>query len=482
MNLRRFSRITPFITTLGGSCALAGAADAPAVLEASSTGLLALASGVGLLATAIWGLGRRLHRLRTDQRVVQAHLQHVQAAAQSKNMFLANVCHEIRTPMTAILGFAEMLEDPQLTHAQRLEHLATVQRNGKHLLAVLNDVLDLSKIEANRLQIERMRCPLVELVGEAVELLRPRAAGKQVELACEFQGPLPETIMTDPTRLRQILLNLIGNAIKFTSQGQVSVLVRLDPQSRPQQSLVRIDVRDTGIGLSPEQILNLFKPFMQGDQTTARRFGGSGLGLVISRRLAQMLGGDITVTSRPEMGTTFSLTLACELPVCGAVPAEDSAFHVHAQSGASGASVAPPPQIELRGRILLAEDGHDNQRLIAYLLRKAGAQVDIVGDGAVAVQQVARVNADGAPYDLVVMDIMMPEMDGLTATRTLREQGIQVPIVALTAHAMNGDRERCLAAGCDDYATKPIDRLALLRTCARLLSRRGKVDAGAPLI
>jgi signal transduction histidine kinase/ActR/RegA family two-component response regulator len=381
------------------------------------------------------------------------------SASQAKSHFLANMSHEIRTPMTAILGFADLLTEPGQSPAERLECVRIIQRSGEHLLSIINDILDLSKIESGHMTTDRIRCSPLRIVADVTSLMRPKAAAKGLSLSVSCPDPVPETILTDPTRLRQVLMNLVSNAVKFTEDGGVTIAVSLEQKPGTEPALV-IEVRDTGIGMTPEQIGRIFQPFVQADSSTSRRYGGTGLGLSISRRLARMLGGDISITSEPGLGSQVAARFAAG-PLDGV-----RLVHFGGEALADEAAPAGPDRIGLRGRILLAEDGPDNQRLIAFHLRKAGAAVDIAENGRIAVDRALGALASGRPYDLIIMDMQMPELDGYAAAAELRRRGYAGPIVALTAHAMTGDRERCLAAGCTEYATKPIDRAGLLGACA----------------
>jgi PAS domain S-box-containing protein len=404
----------------------------------------------------------------TAQREVQNKLrlasEAADAANRAKSEFLANMSHEIRTPMTAVLGYLDLLEEALEDPAQSRSNVATIRRNAQHLLSVINDVLDLSKIEAGRMTVESLPVSPVELAREVLELYRPNAAAKGLPLVFEPEGALPAVIRTDPLRLRQILTNLVGNAVKFTQAGQVAITIRLEEHTSAAPRL-RFSVRDSGIGMSPEQIELLFKPFSQADATTTRRFGGTGLGLAICRRLASLLGGEITARSQAGAGSTFEFTIATGSLV-GVELLEPGAAPLPPKARGTEAAVA------LRGRVLLAEDGPDNQRLIAHFLTRAGLQVRVVENGLLAVEAMSESGSlrSPSPFDLVVLDMQMPVMDGYTAAGRLRELGYTGPILALTANAMSGDRERCVAAGCDDYATKPIDRTALRAACARLLA------------
>ncbi len=396
-------------------------------------------------------------RRRAEQQLASARAE-ADAANQAKSAFLANMSHEIRTPMTAILGYADQLLAHDLTAEQRAAHVATVRRNGQHLLAIINDILDLSKIEAGRMTIEHLDLPIRELIADLQSLMNPRAAERGIPLRFEFLSPVPETINTDPTRLRQILLNLIGNALKFTDRGSVRVALAADLQSTP--PVLNIDVIDTGIGMTEAQIAQLFKPFSQADATTSRRFGGTGLGLNISQRLAAALGGVITVESSPKAGSRFRVSLRLEEPLAKLI------------SPAALAAAAPPVErpatpSTLSASVLIAEDGPDNRELFSTILARAGCRISLASDGREAMDRALAAAASKTPFDLILMDMQMPVMDGYEATSNLRSRGYGGPIVALTAHAMEGDRQRSLHAGCTEYAAKPIDAEDLLQLVAR---------------
>ncbi len=390
-----------------------------------------------------------------------------EAANRAKSQFLANMSHEIRTPLTAILGYADLLrEDGELARApeSRLHTIDTICTAGQHLLSLINSILDLSKIEADRMAMQRIDTPLVGILAEVESFVRPKAADKGVSLAFELDTPVPERIISEPTHLRQIITNLAANAVKFTDAG--SVTIRVSAAANAVGSRLRIDVQDTGAGMTPEQVGLIFAPFSQADSGMARKFGGTGLGLTISRKLAVLMGGDVTLEqTKPGVGSLFRLDLPLEAAPGAAMTNTIDNYALRPS--------APPPQTATRllGRILLAEDGPDNQRLISFHLRKAGAEVDVAENGKVALQMLGIAVATGRPYDLMLTDMAMPEMDGYTLARTLRQQGSKLAIVALTAHAMAEDREKCLAAGCDDYASKPIDKAKLLTTCSRWMGK-----------
>ncbi len=427
---------------------------------------LVLVGAAGLAIYLFLGQRAAIH-VRTQVGRIErsnAELTRTTAAAEHANLakteFLANMSHEIRTPMTAILGYAELLLDPAQADAERRDSVLTIRRNGEHLLAIINDILDISKIEAGQMSVEMIPTSPTVVLEEVCSLMQVRAASKGITLCKEVSGQLPAGVRTDPTRLRQILINIVGNAIKFTEAGSVKIHVAFQDGPAP---TLRFDITDSGIGMNPEQLGRLFRAFSQADNSMSRRFGGTGLGLSISKRLAEMLGGDIVVTSQPGKGSTFSITVTAEVL---AKHDESSAQFVIPKNKNAAATITADA---LAGaRILLAEDGPDNQRLISFHLKKAGAQVEIAGNGEIAVNRMA--DTSKPRIDVVLMDMQMPVMDGYEAARCLRAAGESAPVIALTAHAMDGDRDHCLQSGCADYLTKPIDRVKLIETCARWLA------------
>jgi signal transduction histidine kinase/CheY-like chemotaxis protein len=392
-----------------------------------------------------------------------------EAANQAKSDFLANMSHEIRTPMTAIIGNAEILQEEDQISPIGRESIATITRSGNHLLELINDILDLSKVEAGKMEVELVPCSLPQTLKQLESLMGRRATEKRVAFRIDIDGKIPETIESDPTRLNQILVNLAGNAIKFTDEGSVSVTARLVNAEPPQ---IEFEVRDSGIGMTPEGLSRLFQAFSQADNSTTRRFGGTGLGLRISKQLAQLLGGDITVESMHGHGSTFRLRVAAgsiessryvtAWALREAVDAEPDRIAVDTAAGIE-LPAAESRELPLQGyRVLLAEDGPDNQRLITYFLRKAGAEPVVVDNGQSAVEAALLTEQQSKPFDVVVMDMQMPILDGYGAADRLREFSYQRPVIAITAHAMAGDREKCIAAGCCDYLTKPINRNHLI--------------------
>ncbi|PKL78728.1 MAG: hypothetical protein CVV27_02875 [Candidatus Melainabacteria bacterium HGW-Melainabacteria-1] len=377
----------------------------------------------------------------------------LEAATDAKSQFLANMSHEIRTPLGALLGFADLLHEPRLSEGDRLNYSLIIRRNGEHLLSLLNDLLDLSKIEAGKLTIECIAFGLAPLLGDLAALMRVRAQEAGLGFDIELQGPVPDRIYTDPTRLRQILLNLIGNAIKFTESGAVRLILSCE------DGHVQFAVTDSGIGMSPEQVRRLFRPFEQADPSMTRRFGGTGLGLAISRDLAEALGGKLSVNSIQGHGSTFCFSLPAD------VPADVSWIHHLPETLTPSLVLATPAQ--LSGTVLLAEDGVDNQLYVTTLLRRRGLEVAVAENGQIAIEMALAAQQAGKAFDVILMDMQMPLVDGYSATAFLREQGYAGPIVALTAHAMAGESERCLAVGCDAYLSKSVPRQELIEQVAR---------------
>ena len=378
-----------------------------------------------------------------------------EASSRSKSQFVANMSHEIRTPLTTIIGFAEAVLQGDLSEAEKLDALETVIRNGKHLLRVINDILDFSKIEAGKMEIETLDVSLFELLSDVGNLIRHHASKKGVLFALNYAYPLPTTIRTDATRLKQILINLANNAVKFTeANGAVAINVSFD---RAREKLI-LEVTDTGIGLSEEQRGKLFQAFSQADTSTTRKFGGTGLGLIISAELAKRLGGEITLASEIGKGSRFTVTVAT-----GTV-ADSTLVCQRVESTHQPIAHEPPPD-KMSGTILLVEDGPDNQRFISFVLRKAGLTVEIRENGAQGVE--AALKSD---FDIVLMDMQMPVMDGYTAARTLREKGYRRPIIALTANIMKTDIDSSIAAGCNDYIGKPFERHIFLKKIRHFLA------------
>jgi PAS domain S-box-containing protein len=399
------------------------------------------------------------NRKQEQEELIHARLQAEQASL-AKSNFLANMSHEIRTPLTAILGYTDLLINGSLSPSTRESHLNTIKHSGDHLLTIINDILDLSKIEAGRMTIEKIRFSPAEIVQEVLANFKERAAQKKLRLTARCVGAIPQTILTDPVRVRQILINLIGNAIKFTTEGSVQLTVRYLPSHDEKPVRLAFEVTDTGLGIAPEQQTHLFQPFVQADNSTTRRFGGTGLGLTISRRMALLLDGDVTVRSTPGKGSTFTAMIAT-----GSL--QDVAFVDTLEQPTIAAIPISVGPLRLDGHILLAEDTPENYRLIKMLLTKAGATVDVVENGQQAIDTF--MNAAPDTYQLIIMDVQMPVLDGISAILKLRSLGVTHPILALTANAMAEDRTRCLNAGFTDFLTKPLDRQKLIQTCHHYL-------------
>jgi signal transduction histidine kinase/ActR/RegA family two-component response regulator len=372
-------------------------------------------------------------------------------ASRLKSQFLANISHDLRTPMNGVIGMTELALRTELDEQQR-DYLRTVLDSAESLLCLLNDILDFSKIEAGKLTLEEVPFDVRELVESTVKSLGVDAERKALEVHCCVDPEVPARLVGDPTRFRQILSNLVSNAIKFTERGRVDVEVK--PESAEgSEVVVHVAVRDTGIGIPPEKIEAIFEPFVQADGSTTRRFGGTGLGLSIASRLAKLMGGRIWAESTVGKGSTFHVVLR----------------FAASQPDAGRLSAAPADAGSCRAaglRILVAEDNPINRKVIAKILELERHQVTLAGDGSEAVNLVAQER-----FDLILMDVQMPVMSGLEAARRIRERecatGGHIPIIALTASAMKGDRERCLEAGMDDYLSKPVRPEALSEVIAR---------------
>ncbi len=417
------------------------------------------------LMDAMGQLKKSRDQIQRQNRELDAAIRAANEASEAKSRFLASMSHEIRTPMTAILGYSELLLDPGTAEEQRSSAAQTIQRNGQHLLSLINDILDLSKIEAGKMAVEVVACSPGDILREVASLLSVKAKEKGIGLNVRTEGPIIESMESDPTRLRQVLVNLAGNSIKFTDTGEVNITASMGPPTENGHAVLQFKVSDTGIGMSETQLSRIFTAFTQADNSTARKYGGTGLGLTISRQLTQMLGGDITVASTPGKGSTFTVSITLNALVEEIKLVTPSLETPKARASAGSKAEVP----KLDGRALLAEDGKDNQRLISHLLKRTGLTVDIADNGRIAVEMVQEKLDAGEPYDVIFMDLMMPEMDGTQAVRELRSRGMQVPIIALTAHAMSGVREECIAAGFTDYASKPVNRSQLYGAARRAL-------------
>ncbi len=388
-------------------------------------------------------------------------------ANRAKSEFLANMSHEIRTPMNSIVGFGDILAQEELSDGQK-QYIRNIQISSQNLLHLINDILDFSKIEAGKLDTEMIKCDMAPLLENIDSLMRPPANEKKLDFEVLQCGQLPSHLRTDPSRLRQCLINLVGNAIKFTENGHVYVNVSMEKTD--DGALIRFDVEDTGIGISKDKLETIFESFTQADGSTTRKYGGTGLGLTITRQLSRLLGGGLTVKSRPGKGSVFSLTIPAGIDV-DSVPPMDKYEYINEDSEPKEDGAQPL----MSGKVLVAEDNRANQTLVKLMLEKMGFEVTIANDGRQAFEIVSR-----QPHDLILMDIQMPRMNGYEATEAIRRKGIRIPIIALTANAMKGDDKKCFDAGCDAYVAKPVDRTKLFELMRKYIM--GRMDLAAEKI
>ncbi|MEP3481196.1 MAG: ATP-binding protein [Fuerstiella sp.] len=426
------------------------------------------ADEIGVMYGAFNGLLDQVQQSESQVKQVQLEIlaaqQRAEHANQAKSEFLANMSHEIRTPLTGILGFTEVLLNDQTIEADaKNEHLYTIQESGRHLLSLINDVLDLSKIEAGQLAVERMACNPHQEISQVVSVMRVKALEKNLAFDYRWGTDVPVVIDSDPGRLRQLVLNLVSNAIKFTANGGVFILVKYETASPPKNARLTIDVVDTGVGIPEEKIESVFEPFVQADNTVTRQYGGTGLGLAISRKLARMLGGDLTLSSTVGRGSTFQLDIDAGFAAnVQMVQAEVADALIKKDRSQTGSSASQQEIASVKSaRVLIVEDGEVNRRFLTHVLSQAGATVETAENGKIGVDM-----ALSGDFDVIYMDMQMPVMDGYTAATTLRSAGYARPIIALTAHAMVGDRDKCEAAGCSGYLSKPIDSQDLLNSLA----------------
>jgi signal transduction histidine kinase/DNA-binding NarL/FixJ family response regulator len=433
----------------------------------------------GFLVGAVILLGTRmrnkaLERARQQSLALMEARDAAEAASRAKSEFMANISHEIRTPMNGVLGTLELLTQTEL-NARQQNFLGAARLSAEALMTVLNDVLDFSKIESGRLELESVRFDVAALVREVTAMFADRAATKGIRLGCAIDPALAPFLSGDPLRLRQVLANLVSNAVKFTERGEVNVHVGVT-EDVPDWQQLQVDVRDTGIGIPQEALARLFQPFVQADATTTRRFGGTGLGLVIARRLIEQMQGTIDVESRENQGSLFRIRVRLPRDM-ETQPLRDSGTHAKAATAgvespvrADRAPDSAGPSLFAGYRVLLVEDNPVNRDVAVAMLEQAGVDVTAASDGRRAIAQ-----HEQRPFDLILMDCQMPVLDGYEATRALRQleknQGwARTPIVALTANAMEGDRERCLRAGMDDYLSKPVHFESLQQTLAAWLA------------
>jgi signal transduction histidine kinase len=427
------------------------------MIEALAASQKALLEQQGLLENKI--------KERTDQ--LEEATRTAQAASQAKSDFLANISHELRTPMNGVVGMLDLALDRELS-PDVVEQLQTAQRCAYTLLSLLNDILDLSKIEAGKMTLEKIPFDLRVLLADCIQAYQPKAKENSVSLRAEVSADLPQQINGDPLRVRQILSNLVSNAVKFTEHGTVEVQVG-GKFTQPGQLLLQITVQDSGTGIPADKLLHIFDKFAQADESISRRFGGTGLGLAITRSLVELHGGEVRVKSELGRGSTFTVTLPCEASAAAgaAAGAFEETTSLPIPSIAGPTSTAPSSSA---ARILVVEDNHVNQKVVTAVLRKRGFSIELANDGQEALNKLEK----GGSFDLVLMDVQMPVLDGLEATRLIRRQARwdALPIIAMTAHAMNGDKERCLEAGMNGYISKPVHPSLLLSTVDEFILQR----------
>ncbi|MBI9060313.1 MAG: response regulator [Labilibaculum sp.] len=427
--------------------------------------ILLIATGIGswytaLIATVKLKAVKELKEVNQHLTETTARANHMAVQAEMantfKSQFLANMSHEIRTPMNAIVGFSDILSNEDLTNDQ-MDYINTIRSSGKNLLTIINDILDFSKIESGNIDTEIIECSLEQLLGGISSMLRPEATKKNLDFKVLHKTELPSNICTDPTRVNQCLINLINNAIKFTEKGYVHVIVSLEnDEDKP---MIKFDVEDTGIGIPEDRLDSIFESFSQADSSTARKYGGTGLGLTITKKLAEIMGGSVSVQSEPGKGSTFSLLIPAGLDVKSQPLLGEARMKEYTQD------LPEKLKVKYTGSVLVAEDNPANQKLIEILLKKIGLKATMVEDGKKAVDA-----ATTESFDLIFMDMQMPVLHGYEATSALRKKGIATPIIALTANAMKEDEQKCLDAGCDGYLTKPVDQNKLCEVLSKYLN------------
>ncbi|WP_417382939.1 response regulator [Gimesia sp.] len=408
--------------------------------------------------------------LKRKEFEVKSALNLAEQTNQAKSEFLSNMSHEIRTPMTAIIGYSEVLKE-SITQPEQHELIDIIQRNGDHLLQVINDILDISKIELGQYELRTVECFHLKILQELIASYQPKAAQKGLRLLTRIHETIPASIQSDPARLKQVLENLMSNAVKFTDHGSISIEVRVIARSNFER-LLQFNIADTGIGISQEKLRHIFDPFTQADSSLSRPYSGTGLGLTLSQKLIQLLGGKLSVQSMLNQGSVFSVTLNIgnqnsEFQQTGIRTESDETKSLSQNS--SGINEGNY-SADIKGRVLLVDDTQEILRLFSYMLTKMKLDVVTASNGREAIEKFQQAERQRKPYDLILMDMQMPVMDGYEATRFLRSQNHQVPVIAITAHTLITDREKCIAAGCSDYLGKPVKFDVLSEIVSRHLS------------
>lgn len=403
------------------------------------------------LAQANLLLAEKVREAQIARKEAEAAKQIAERADKLKSSFLANMSHEIRTPLGALMGFAELLQTPSLDAKERESYLEIILKNGRNLLTLINEILDLSKVESGHLDVDMQNMLVRESLDEVMLTLNPFAMKNRVHLQLEIDPDIPQKICTDSLRFRQIVTNVLSNAIKFSPGGQVRIALTFE-KTQDRRELC-MNVKDSGVGIAPDKVANLFKPFFQGDASVSKKFGGTGLGLALSRKLARLLGGDILlIESELGKGSHFQVRI-------------EDRFIEGARNASRPKNESKVEFGDLEGwKILVVDDSEDNQLLIKTVLERYGAEIEVASDGYAGIDA-----ALAKKFDLILMDYQMPHCDGLQATRILREKGLRTPIVALTANAMKYEKNNALEAGCDDYHSKPIQWEELVQTIRRFL-------------
>lgn len=447
-------------------------------LEAAATeglyqGLLLL----GLVPALIGAWLYMLRALHSNHQQFGRYQRKLLEASEEQDQFLSRMSHSIRSPLTSVLGYTDLLMDTDPPREERDEYLGVIRRNGENVLTILGDLLDLYQLKSRKVVFERVEiCPF-DILSEVSRFTREQVEERSLEFVTEAEGKIPSMITTDLERVRQVLVTLVSNAIQFTESGRIRIGIRLVPVEGSDRHLLEFKVADTGRGMSPQQADRVFDAYSRSGKDSRSRAGGTGLGLAIARELARGLGGDITLETSLGQGTCVTFTI--DVGTLERVPLMEApeGFQPRERGPAppKPAKAAKPAELELitglSGRLLLAEDTADVRAFLASVLRKAGLEVEMAEDGEVAFEKAIAAWETGQPFDAVLMDMQMPVLNGFDATAKLREKGYQGPIIAITSHALKGDRERCIEAGCDAYTSKPIDRQHLLRTIAEYLTK-----------